>query len=282
MLPLDGPTDASTPTADGRPTMARRSLLVGAGLGVTAMSLPSSVAAASGPSFEPAAFDYGAGDELVAAWLPFNAGTADYSGSGVAADAALSDLTGNLTQGGTTASQLNLNVGDPEISGQNIAVADWNVRNSSGSIDTSTSPHLEFSISVGAGALSLGTLVLHAIRNMDGTGASINLAAYVSTDGFATSTLRRTATLAAGSSFRHVVINLGLAGQTFTTGTVSVRLFPFLTTPSRPLRLNAFNSSPTPVALTSADTIDAARVNTQIGATGPNWIAGFVGSHLAG
>jgi hypothetical protein len=267
------------------PAIARRGVLIGGGLGVAAMVLPSAAAAASGLSFVPTAASYGENDELVAAWLPFDSGADVYSGSGVAASARVaSDVTAHLTQAGTTTSRSNFNPVDPEISALTTGgtFSEWKMRNSSSTLDLASSPHLQFSIGVSEGSLTLATLVLHSVRHMGvgGEGALLaNLAAYVSTDGFVSSALRRTANVAVGSSFRHIVINLGLSGQTFSAGqTVTVRIFPFAMPDARDVRFGPYDSDPAPAPLdSSVDGLNPTVVNAQVDSTGPNWIAGFVG-----
>jgi hypothetical protein len=270
---------------DRHPTrVGRRELLTVSTLGIGSLALPSATAAASGPSFVPSAVSYD-GDVLVAAWLPFDSGADVYGGSGVPASASVDPLRlpAHLTQAGTTVSRSNSNPVDPEISalGTNGSFSEWKMRNSSSTLNLATSPHLQFTIGVNSGSLTLATLVLHSVRHM-GTGgetALANLAAYVSTDGFVSSALRRTANLTVASSHRHIVINLGLSGQTFSDGqTVTVRIFPFAMPNSRDVRFGPYNSSPAPEPLdASVDGLNPTVVNAPIFAAGPNWIAGFVG-----
>jgi len=272
------------PDGPGSP-VGRREVLAVSSLGIAALALPSAVAAASGLSFVPDAASYD-GDELVAAWLPFDSGADVYGGSGVGASGRIAgELTAHLTQAGTTVSRSNFNPADPEISAVTTGgtYSEWKMRNSSSTLDLATSPHLQFSIGVSDGSLTLATLVLHSVRHMGvgGDTALANLAAYVSTDGFVTSALRRTASLTVAASHRHIVINLGLAGQTFTAGqAVTVRIFPFAMPASRDVRFGPYNSSPAPEPLdASVDSLDPTVVNAPILSVGPNWIAGFVGKY---
>lgn len=264
----------------------RRGVLTASALGITTLALPGATAAASTLSFEPAAASYDAADALVAAWLPFDTDADVYGGPGVAADGILTGLTAHLTQAGTTVSRGNLNPVDPEITAvDSSSYSEWAMRNSSQSLDLAASPHLQFSVGVTSGTLQLATLVLHSVRNMAGGDNTelANLAAYVSTDGFVTSTLRRTASIGVGVSFRHIVINLGLSSQTLTSGqTATVRVYPYAMPNARNVRFAPYNSDPAPGPLVgSLDALDPTRVNAQIGATGPNWIAGFVGRYVA-
>jgi hypothetical protein len=260
--------------------VGRRELLAVSALGIGSFALPSASAAASSISFVPDAASYD-GDELVAAWLPFDSSADVYGGSGVGANGRIaSQVTAHLTQAGTTVSRSNFNPVDPEISGIG-PLSEWTMRNSSSTLDLASSPHLQFTIGVTSGSLTLATLVLHSVRHMGvgGDTALANLAAYVSTDGFVSSDLRRTANLTVASSHRHIVINLGLSGRTFTAGqTVTVRIFPFAMPNARDVRFGPYNSSPAPEPLdASVDGLDPTVVNAPIFAQGPNWMAGFVG-----
>jgi hypothetical protein len=269
--------------SDRHPTrVGRRELLAVSTLGIGSLALPSATAAASGPSFVPTAVSYD-GDVLVAAWLPFDSGADVYGGSGVLASGRISSqVTAHLTQAGTTVSRSNLNPVDPEISGTTTdgTYSEWKMRNSVSALNLTTSPHLQFTIGVSSGSLTLATLVLHSVRHMGvgGDTALANLAAYVSTDGFVSSALRRTANVPVNSN-RHVVINLGLSGQTFIAGqTVTVRIFPFAMPTTRDVRFNPYNSDPAPAPLdASVDGLNPTVVNARIVEAGPNWIAGFVG-----
>ena len=266
---------------DGRRGLARRDVLTATSLGITTVALPSATAAASGLSFVPSAASYSENDVVVAGWLPFASDDeASYSGDGVAATT-VAGLTAHLKLGGTTISYGNLNPVDPEITGEDdtTSQSSWVMRNSSSTLDLANSPHLEFSVSVTSGTLSLATFVLHSIRNQDTpSGSALNLAAYVSTDGFATSVLRRTARVEVADSNSHIVVNLGLSAQTFTSGSVAVRVFPFATPTARDVRLNRYNSDPAPQPLDgSVDTLVPSVVNTAIGGT-QDWIAAFVGT----
>jgi hypothetical protein len=267
--------------SDRHPTrVGRRELLAVSTLGIGSLALPSATAAASGPSFVPSAVSYDGNDKLVAAWLPFDAGADVYGGSGVLASGRISSqVTAHLTQAGTTTSRNNFNLANPEISGLS-PLTEWRMRNSSSTLDLASSPHLQFTIGVSSGSLALATLVLHSVRNMaGGVDEPANLAAYVSTDGFVSSALRRTANVAVGSSFRHIVINLGLSEQTFIAGqTVTVRIFPFATPNARVVRFGPYNSDPAPGPLDdSVDVLNPTVVNAEVDSIGPNWIAGFVG-----
>lgn len=266
------------------PVSRRRAIRVAAtaaALGVTVLVLPQAAAAQSvgGANVTPAAFTFDEElDRPVAGWLPFDAGEAETTH----ADATISGLSAALSLGGTkTSLGSGFALDDPEVRGLTSAtVTDYRMRNSSSTIDPDGSPHLEFSITVDEGTLSLSTLVLHSVRHM-GTGgesALANLAAFVSTDGTSW-TLRRTASIPVEGSHRHVVVNLGLSSPLGKNTTARVRVFPFSMPNARDVRFGPRNSSPAPTPLTSADTINDSVTNVAIGETGPNWIAAFIGRY---
>lgn len=272
MTVTPGPTDPQPPR------LARRGLLQLSGLGVTSTLLPSASAAASIVETQPAAFAYGGSDTTVAVWEPYDsAAAASLDASSKAAGIA----TATLRLGGTTNSLGNLNPVDPEISGQDdvTGAAVLSLRNSSSTLDLADSPYLEFELDIASGTLTLATLVLYSIRSMDSPG--VRLAAYVSTDGWATATLRRTLAVSSdlSPSQRHVVVNLGLSEQTFgADDTVAVRLYPYATSAASELRLARFDSDPDPVAHTDVDTIQPSVVGTLAGS---NRMAAFIGTFTA-
>lgn len=259
--------------------------MLGGGLGVTSLILPAAVAAASQQALVPAAFSYAGSETVVAGWQPFDTGVAANStGEGVAATQTDNDnLVTRLTLGGTTTSVNAGSPADPEISGLNTdgTYSEWRVRNGSSTLNLATSPHLQFTIGIPVdkvGTLSLATLVLHAVRHMGTGGESAllaNLAVYVSTDGFATATLRRTASVSVGASFRHIVVNLGLTASLGAGQTVTVRVYPYSMPNARVLRFGPFNADPSPVDI-AADAVDGDRVNAILQDRN-NWMAAFVG-----
>lgn len=266
------------------PRLARRGLLQLSGLGVTSTLLPSASAAASIPETQPQAFSYGGTETPVAVWEPYDSAAA----SSLAASSKANGIReATLRLGGTTNSLDNANLGDPEISGRDglfnggvFRSAVFSLRNSSSTLDLADSPYLEFLLDVESGSLTLATLVLYSIRSLDSPG--VKLAAYVSTDGWATATLRRTlgvSSALAPASQRHVVVNLGLSDRTFGQDeTVAVRLYPYATAAASELRLAGFDSDPDPVAHTAVDTIRQDVVGTL---SGSNRMAAFVGTWTA-
>jgi hypothetical protein len=300
----------------GGPLMARRTALTVSAAGVSSLLLPSASAAASEFSFTPAAFTYGTEDRPVAAWLPFDAADpATYGSSflpGVAAlTLATEDLVARLTQAGTTisADPSPSDLVDPEVRGTSGTAAPaptgddpddliestagdstWHMRNSRSRSDTlilADPPHLRFSITVNDGMLSLSTLVLHAVRNVAPSEAPLNLAAYVSAPGVQGGALllRRTMSLVTGDA-HHLVINLGLQDLTFTTGTITVRLYPFGMSTAREVRFERFDPDDEPTPLTDLDAVRTGgtsegrdvNVNAKLVNRG-NWMAAFIGTY---
>jgi hypothetical protein len=293
----------------GRPAaFTRRAALTGAALGIGSLALPSATAAASSPSsaptsFSPSAFTY-TNEVPIAAWIPFDsADPASYSaedGAGVIARRIDRDrLQAFLTQAGTptstTAALGDAALGDPEVRGSLQGTggtsSSWRMRNSSSSLALEVTPHLRFSLSVDGGTLTLATLVLHAVSNLaigagGGSGSAVNLAAYVTApsvtgDGTQVTTLRRTAALPAGEpgdTGRHLVINLGLAGRSFSTGTITVRLYPYALAEAREVRFGRFTTDPEPLPLTAADAVDGEVVNRVLESE-TDWMAAFVGTY---
>jgi hypothetical protein len=280
--------------------LARRDVLAGTGFGIASLVLPAATAAASEQFFGPQAFAYAATDRTVAAWLPFDSeASATYAGSGVLAKRfSTGGLSAFMTQAGSTTSlgTARASLTDPGISGLSMdaTFSEWAMRNSATTPDLVNAPHLRFTISVVSGTLTLSTLVLHSVRNelaADVSDSDVSLVAYVTATGVAdgAAVLRRTATLRVADGYRHIVIDLGLTGTTFVAGgTVVVRLYPYATSVARVVRFARFDSSPAPVALTAADTIDESRSNGNLersgtgeggdGATAP-WMAAFVGTY---
>jgi hypothetical protein len=208
-------------------------------------------------------------------------------------------LTAYLTIGGTRGED-----GDPEVTGKpggsatspiepidlTPSYSEWRMHNSASVNTLETTPHLDFTINVMSGqgdvsgTLTLATLVLHSVSNMSSApNNAVNLAAYVTAPGEsgAVTVLRRTASIPGGVTNRHIVINLGLSGRSFTGGdAVKVRIYPYATDPARDeVRFRRFNSDPAPQPLTGADQLDAARVNAILDES-QNWMAAFVGTYV--
>ena len=276
------------------PHVGRREALTASGLGITSLMLPAASAAASSLAFVPSGYTYSAGDRTVAAWLPFDSGVAATytanSDKGQAAFQITNDgLSAFVTQAGTTTSTGDASPDDPEISGATVesdpySASAWMMRNSSSTLNLATAPHLRFSVTVNSGSLTLATLVLHSVRNMGGgAGGPVNLAAYVTAPGDSGATLRRTATLSVADSFRHIVINLGLSDRTFTSGTVTVQLFPYAMSEAREVRFARYDSDPAPQPLrTPQDSFDDRVLGTLQESSGSgttNWMAAFIGTH---
>jgi hypothetical protein len=208
-------------------------------------------------------------------------------------------LKAYLTIGGTGGEN-----GDPEVTGKpggsatspifepidlTPSFSEWRMHNSVSVITLEATPHLDFTINVmsgqggASGTLTLATLVLHSVSNMTSApNNAVNLAAYVTTApkvGAAQTVLRRTASIPDGTTNRHIVINLGLSGRSFTGGdAVTVRIYPYATDPARDeVRFRRFNSDPAPQALTAADVVDD-RVNAILDGS-QNWMAAFIGTY---
>jgi hypothetical protein len=303
---VTGPPDASLEVAP--PVVQRRDLLVGGGLGLASMVLPSASVAASTLSFGPQPFTYGSEDRTVAAWLPFDSGDASQyaanAGAGVQAKrVTTAGLTAFMTQAGsaTSVGKDRTSVADPELSGMVTSEAtptfgEWAMRASGTTLDLVNAPHLRFTITVTkeneedpSGSLTLTTLVLHSVQNMDAGSsftADANLAAYVGVNGGA-AVLRRTVALKASDAFRHIVINLGLS-QVFEAGdTVVVSIYPYAMAEAREVHFAGYFSDPAPVPHTAGDTIDEDRVTgnlqssgTEENGDGPaSWMAAFIGTY---
>lgn len=86
------------------PVVARRSLLLGGGLGVAALSLPSAIGAASVPSVQPTggAFSYPEGSVALLHWTAFDTIATPTSVAGVAGSG-ITDVSGSHGRGGTGA-----------------------------------------------------------------------------------------------------------------------------------------------------------------------------------
>jgi len=299
--------DASLGSSAASPS--RRVVLLGGGAGIASLVLPAASAAASTSSFGPQPFTYATSDRTVAAWLPFDSGDASQyaanDGAGVEAKRiATGGLTAFLTQAGTPTSlgEDRTSVADPELSGMDTGEAaptfgEWAMRNSATTLDLASAPHLRFTITVTkeneedpSGSLTLTTLVLHSVQNMDAGSsftADANLAAYVRVNGGA-AVLRRTVALKASDAFRHIVINLGLS-QVFEAGdTVVVSIYPYAMAEAREVRFAGYFSDPAPVPHTAGDTIDEDRVTgnlqssgTEENGDGPaSWMAAFIGTYM--
>jgi hypothetical protein len=283
--------------------VGRREALTASTLGIGSLLLPAAGAAASlgTLAFEPSAFAYST-ETTIAAWLPFDsddpaayAVQADEIGPGVVAKRVDRDLLkAYLTIAGTPGED-----GDPQVTGRDGGLAtspnepidltpsysEWRMRNSSSSITLGTTPHLRFTISAltgrnGAGTLTLATLVLHSVSNISSApNNAVNLAVFVTAPGAngAETVLRRTASIPDGATDRHIVINLGLSGRSFTGGdSVTVRIYPYATESARDVRFRRFNSDPAPQALTAADAVDD-RVNAILDSSS-DWMAAFIGT----
>jgi hypothetical protein len=280
---------------------SRRVVLLGGGAGIASLVLPAASAAASTSSFGPQPFTYATSDRTVAAWLPFDSGDASQyaanDGAGVEAKRiATGGLAAFLTQAGTPTSvgEDRTSVDDPELSGMDTGEAtptfgEWAMRNSATTLDLASAPRLRFTLTVIDGTLTLTTLVLHSVQNMDAGSsftADANLAAYVRVNGGA-AVLRRTVALKASDAFRHIVVNLGLA-QVFEAGdSVVVSIYPYAMAEAREVRFAGYFSDPAPVPHTSGDTIDEDRVTGNLQSSGieangdgpASWMAAFIGTY---
>jgi len=275
--------------------VGRREALTASTLGIGSLLLPAAGAAASlgTLAFEPSAFAYST-ETTIAAWLPFDsddpaayAVQADEIGPGVVAKRVDRDLLkAYLTIAGTPGED-----GDPQVTGRDGDLAtpptysEWRMRNNSSSITLGTTPHLRFTISAltgrnGAGTLTLATLVLHSVSNISSApNNAVNLAVFVTAPGAngAETVLRRTANIPDGATDRHIVINLGLSGRSFTGGdSVTVRIYPYATESARDVRFRRFNPESPPQALTAADAVDG-RVNAILDSSS-GWMAAFIGT----
>lgn len=265
------------------PTLTRRQAVAGAAIGLGTLALPTAASAASGIGSALFSPSYGETDGVVASWVGFD----NSSGfeNGVNASTSNVPVSASLVGGGTTFSTtVNFNPVNPEISVSTgrapgefqVGFVDWKMRNGSSSIDVSNSPHLEFRISVSSGLLTLKSLVFYKVRKM-GTN-TLRIAAYVSTNNFATSSLRRTAELV--QQERHLVVDLGISGTPLSPGTTArVRLFPYSTPATEELRLRAYNNEGTAAVPLSSPTDDVkASVGDRTGAAA-SYIAAFIGTY---
>jgi len=298
---VDRRSAISVPSAAALP---RRAVLLGGGVGIASMVLPSAAAAASTLSFGPQNFTYALTDRTVAAWLPFDSGdAAEYGangGAGVMAKRITTQgITATLTMAGTLTSldQARSSLVDPEVSGLTTGTtptfSEWAMLAGATSLDLANAPHLRFTLTVVEGGLTLTTLLLHSVRNEpagDASTGDVNLAAYVSAPGTGggAAVLRRTARLRVADGYRHIVITLGLDGRTFTAGdTITVRLYPYATAEARVVRFARFDSDPAPVPLTAGDTIDEERATGNLEGSGTEengdgpapWMAAFIGTY---
>jgi len=278
------------------PTLTRRQAVAGAAIGLGALALPTAASAASGIGSALFSPSYGGTDGVVARWVGFNSQgsfPAGVAGNTYGGTHFLNRIT-DLTLGGTTISESqNSNLANPEISVDNsggsgdTGFASFRVRNSSSTLDLSTSPYLQFRTAPALGTMNVQSFVLYAARNLrlDGPDMPLNLAFYVSTNDFATATLRRTASLPHNST-SHVVVSLGIGSTTLVANQyVAVRVYPYGTSSTRELRLRAFNGDGLPTALSSpTDAIDESRVGSRIStANDPtdasDSIAAFIGTY---
>lgn len=219
------------------PLVRRRSLLAGAAVGITTSALPRAAMAASPGTLEPSgSFTYPADSEVLLYWTGFDTSSST-SQAGTAANS--TSASGLHQSGGTNDGTTTVSAG-----GGGLTYAAWSIQNPDNELsitDAPVSPHLEWTITnTGSGTLEVSSLVLYRVRNLaNGTAGDLRLAFYVSTAaGFASPTLRRTISLSDNLT-RHIVVQLGLTGDSTLANneTATVRAFPYRTSTSRDVRV---------------------------------------------
>jgi hypothetical protein len=274
------------------PVVARRGVLIGGGLGVASLVLPSAMAAASVPTVEPTggAFSYPTGSGVVLHWRAFDtiATPTGVAGTGI------TDVSGTHGRGGTGSGTND----DPRVAANGKFGDDpahtslWGIQSTTNELTldgASASPHLEWTIqNASASSLTVSTLVLYRLGNRPRVNAEgvLNLAFYVSTSaGFASPVLRRTAAFAHNVT-RHLVVTLGDgSGVTLAqNASLTVRAFPYSTPTERQIRLIQYDSTDgndegTLKRLTTFDSVrtDVVGLPTGDGNTG-NHVSAFIGT----
>lgn len=213
----------------------RREVLTVSALGISTLLLPSATAAASlavDSAAATAPVTYVAGDAPLASWGSFQIGSnTTPDGTTFAIPRDTDYLLANVIDAAGTNQRPNpaAFVGTGIITDGSIGYSGtsraWRVRNTSPSIDHSSTPYVEYRLRVASDrAVEVRSLVLHSTTL--GSDRDLNLAFFRSTDGFSTRQLVRTATPILAN--RKIVV--GLDGIRIAGGeTLTVRMYFYST-----------------------------------------------------